>query len=174
MPRYVGGGCCGDPGHSTNVGQEEHAASILGKIANLRAVQKAEMVRMGVTNFWLLDGVGSILGYEPKRDRPSTKICAEKVKLVVSRDNVHFMREGYENIAQCIFVSILGMFKGTLTKPERSTVCTVSGSDATTKKPTFFWRGFSSPVGAPGITDNSSHRTKSSRFHPYKRGQKKY
>jgi hypothetical protein len=89
---------------------------------------------MGVTNFWLLDGTGSILGYEPKRDRPSTKICAEKVKLVISRDNVHFLREGYKNIAQCIFVSILGMFKGTLTKPDRSTVCTVSGSEAAMKK----------------------------------------
>jgi hypothetical protein len=169
MPRYVGGGCCGNPTHSTNVGTDDHAATILSKIANLRAVQKEELLKMGAKNFWLLDGVASILGYEPKRDRPSTKQCADKVKIVIGRDNVHFTREGYENIAQCIFVSILGMFKGTLTKSERTSAVNISGTGL--KKPTFFWRGFASPVGAPGLPENSSHKT--ARFHPYKRTGRK-
>jgi hypothetical protein len=171
MPRYLSGGCCGNPAHCTNMAQEDFGTTLLSKISNLRSAQKLELNKMCVANYWLLDGIASLLGFEPKQSRPSTRECAEKLKSMLSKDNVHFTNDGYRNIVQCIFVAICGMFNGTLTKSEQNTSGTVSGTGTGTRKLSFFWRGFVSPVGADGPPENKlAGRQK---FHPYKRGPRK-
>jgi hypothetical protein len=165
MPRYVSGGCCGNPSHSTNIADDDFAANLLNKIQNLRGIQKAELLKMGVRNFWLLDGVASLLGFEPKQNRPGPKECAASATRVMSNDNVHFNRYGYENLTQGVYSAIRGVFNGTLTKSDKIATSAVSGSCS--KKPTFFWRGFVSPVGVPGPVSRNVPPNKAHRHHPY-------
>jgi hypothetical protein len=173
MPRYATGGCCGNPKHSTNTAEDDFAVNLLNKIQNLRGIQKSELLKMGVKNFWLLDGIASVLGFEPKQTKPGPKECAASVKKIMAGDNVHFNRYGYENIAQSVFVSIRGLFNGTLAKSDQITASSVSGPSL--KKPTYFWRGFVSPVGVQGPISKSGHSSagsKSYRHHPYMQKRK--
>jgi hypothetical protein len=168
MPRYLTRGCCGNPGHSTNITGDEYAFNLLNKITNLRGIQKSELLKMGVKNFWLLDGVAALTGFEPKQNKPGPKECAAAAKKFMAADHVHFNRFGYENIVQVVFVTIRGLFNGTLTKSEQ-TVAAASAAGFTPKKPTYFWRGFFSPIGVPGLPQKNNTHGKSSRHHPYAR-----
>jgi hypothetical protein len=171
MARYLNTSCCDNPTHGTNVGKDDHATTLLDKIANLRSVLKSELSRIGVKNYWLpvLDGIGALLGYVPKQTRPNNKDCAESAAKLISRDGVHFVSAGYENIGKCVYAAIQGLYEGTLAKPDKPSDL-ISGS---VKKSTYFWRGFVSPVGAAGLRDNyeqgSSSKHRNPRHHPYSR-----
>jgi hypothetical protein len=164
MPRYLTGGCCGNPSHSTNITGDDFAFNLLNKITNLRGIQKSELLKMGVKNFWLLDGVAALIGFEPKQNKPGAKECAAAAKKFMAADHVHFNRYGYENIVQVVFVTIRGLFNGSLAKSEQTVA-----AGFIPKKPTYFWRGFVSPVGVPGLPQKNTSHGKSSRHHPYAR-----
>jgi hypothetical protein len=166
MPRYLNGGCCGNPGHSTNISGDDFAFNLLNKITNLRGIQKSELLKMGVKNFWLLGGVDALTGLEPKQNKPGLKECAAAAKKFLAADHVHFNRYGYKNIVQVVFVTIRGLFNGTLTKSEQTAA---SAAGVIPKKPTYFWRGFVSPIGVPGLPQKNTPHGKSSRHHPYAR-----
>jgi hypothetical protein len=49
LPRYIFHKCCGKPGHAENVHQDGHSLELL--------------------NFWVLDGVGGLLGFPPGKKK---------------------------------------------------------------------------------------------------------
>jgi hypothetical protein len=65
MPRYLTGGCCANPGHGTNVHEEGYGIAMLDKLTYLRGQMKKKLKDLGVRNYWLLDGLGAMLGIPP-------------------------------------------------------------------------------------------------------------
>jgi hypothetical protein len=175
MPRYIDGGCCGNPTHSTNVGGADYGNRLLEKVVGLRGLLKSELGRLGVKNFWLLDGVATLLGIDPKVNRDSNKTLLPEIAGKISPDRVHFTSAGYQNMAKVIQNTFHGLAAGSLKNPDRNTSCTVSGRDSS--RHTYFWRGFVSPVGIPMPTDtgygsgygSQRHGKVHQRHHPYAR-----
>jgi hypothetical protein len=72
------------------------------------------------------------------------------LEAIVKTDNVHFMDVGYWYLSNTIVSAIEGVIDGSLTKSKPAcTSQTGSGGENTgaSRRSTFFWRGFSSPVG---------------------------
>jgi hypothetical protein len=87
------------------------------------------LVTAGVTNFKVLDACCTTTC----ATTANTKTRLTDLKSVYAGDGVHFVAEGYQNLAARSLVCIRAL----LSAPPRST-----------KTVTSFWRGFRSPIGS--------------------------
>jgi hypothetical protein len=174
MPRFINTGCCGDPSHSTNLNEEGHGVRLIEKIVNLRGILKNELNKVGVSNFWLLDGISAVLGIDPKTSRKNNASLVGEVGNVLASDGVHLTGSGYQNVAKMVKSAIEGLVTCTLKKTDISLGDNVSGGQQRRPR-TYFWRGFVSQVGCDAaININSAAVRKSSggkyhRHHPYRK-----
>jgi hypothetical protein len=149
LPRYVFTGCCNAKKHSTNVGEPDYKEKILGSTMHFRSALKNALLKNGIDNFFVMDGVGSLVGIPPGGNRGAIKNILPELESVMAKDGVHFTDEGYKNLSIAITLAITGLQNGTLTKSKASHL-QISGEDRSgcRRKEVFFWRGFSSPVGS--------------------------
>jgi hypothetical protein len=168
LPRYLSNGCCKNPAHSTNVKDSDFVSNTLVKVTHLRSILKKELVTLGVKNFWLLDGVASLLGIPPSKKRDGNKEEADMVTGI--NRGVHYTSLGYANMATVIRDAFVGLAENTLKHNDPLSSLTGGASSASAKTANYYWRGFSSPVGAPGpprlMKQPKSHYG-SNRAHPY-------
>ncbi len=155
LPRYVFGACCSNPDHCINSTAENHMSTILTKAEHLRALLKSELGRHGVTKHWVLEGWRDLIGVKGQDQKESIHSLSQ----VTAADNVHFTKEGYENLAHAID-SVIG-------SREKITVGNTSAG-ATGRRGSFFWRGFTSPVGStrPRFTATNYNANKQGRQPP--------
>ena len=131
-------------------------------MGHLRAKLKQAILKSDVTKFWVLDGIGALLGDKPGDERGgSLQDTAEALEKISLTDGVHYNRTGYSNLCKTLAVVITNIEDGTLTKCMSN--CVISG-----QQPQYYWRGFISPVGAgrPEARQNKTFR--GGRHHPYK------
>jgi hypothetical protein len=100
-----------------------------------------------------MDGVGSLIGIPPGGNRGSIKSILPEIEKISAKDGVHYENTGYENLCTAITTAIREMQNGSLTKlrgnkPEVSGAAADGAGGGPRRKEVFFWRGFSSPVGA--------------------------
>jgi hypothetical protein len=100
-----------------------------------------------------MDGVGSLIGIPPGGNRGSIKSILPEIEKISAKDGVHYESTGYENLCTAITTAISEMQNGSLTKlrgikPEISRAAADGAGGGLRRKEVFFWRGFSSPVGA--------------------------
>jgi hypothetical protein len=133
LPRYVFGACCSNPGHCTNITLENHTSTILSKAEHLRALLKSELGRHGVTKHWVLDGWRDLIGVKGQDRKESIHSLSQ----VTAADNVHFTKEGYENLAHAI--------NSTIGEKEKITAGNVHAGTAG-RRGSFSWRGYLSPL----------------------------
>jgi hypothetical protein len=62
LPRYIGGGCCMDSNHSTNVQNPDHQVKMLEKVKHVRKVLREELLGSNVTNYWIPDIIETLGG----------------------------------------------------------------------------------------------------------------
>jgi hypothetical protein len=149
LPRYLFKGCCGQSDHSTNLNEEGYSLNLLAATMQLRPLLKNVLLDMGAENFFVLDGVGALLGIPPGGNRgPPAELLADLEK-VTAADNVHFTELGYKNLCNTILAADAKIRDGTLTKSIHAQTGSAlsDGSTVGGTKATFFWRGFASPVG---------------------------
>jgi hypothetical protein len=159
LPRYLYGGCCTNSDHCSNVGETNHAMTLLGKVDHLRALLKAELAKQGVVKHWVMEGWKDVIGTRGS----SREDDLVALRHVSGSDNVHYTRDGYENLA--------GSIHGTIHSRESvSASCNVAGTGPTRSRQTFFWRGFVSPNGStrPRHSATSYNNSKRGRMHPYR------
>jgi hypothetical protein len=125
---------------------ENYAENNLNNLSRLRGILKRECKDMQMKNFWVLDGVGSLLGVTPGTSAGSNREVLPDLRPAVADDGVHLTPTGNRNLASCIAKSITGLKTGTLTKDAGPKTVTI-GPGNTMIKPEFYWRGFRSPVG---------------------------
>jgi hypothetical protein len=152
LPQHLFGGCCDTASHSTNVGTEGYTTRLLQETMRFRGILKNELLKRGEENFFVLDGVGGVLGFAPGGNRPPLGEIIADLEAVFKNDNVHFTDVGYRYLSNTIIAAIEGVHDGTLTKSKLSSseISGAGGGESSphnSKKNSFFWRGFSSPVG---------------------------
>jgi hypothetical protein len=142
LPRYLYTPCCGNKNHSTNMGADEYELNMLQSITHFRPVLKDTMLNMGLEKFFVIDGVGALLGVLPGENRGSPVEIIRDLKRYCAPDGVHFTDAGYSNLGKTIIAAVRGVASGTLTKS-----CAAASSISAKHHGTYFWRGFTSPIG---------------------------
>jgi hypothetical protein len=165
LPRYIFRGCCDNSSHSTNVKQENYALSLLQETMRFRGILKNALLKQVEENFFVLDSVGAVLGVTPGSNRgPAAEVLSD-LEAVFKDDSVHFTDVGYRYLSNTIMAAIEGVHDGTLTKTRQpgDSISGSGGGPASTRgsRTSYFWRGFSSPVGiaqpaASSISSSSS------------------
>jgi hypothetical protein len=148
LPRYVFNTCCSNTAHCTNFRSENYAEKNLNGVTRLRGVLKKEVKEMGVKNYWILDGIGSVTGTPPGTSTGSNREALSELRSSLATDGVHLTPSGNRNLVHSIDLAIEGLRTGKLKKDQIVLPPTVTGAGQRTCKATeFYWRGFSSPKG---------------------------
>jgi hypothetical protein len=185
LPRYLFNKCCKKAQHSTNVGGEGHSLTLLNATTHLHHLLKDGVSKMGVKNYHVLNGVGGLLGISPSEPTPSNPELLTDLKPLFASDGVHYSDMAYRHLAKTMVEATMGIVNGSLNDAGR----TASTPELTpTPRPSFFWRGFSSPVGyrqlpntgTPNTPNTGSlpdrsharHFTPRQASHPYKKWSK--
>jgi hypothetical protein len=145
LPRYLFGTCCASSSHCTNFNNENYAESNLNRVTKLRGILKKDCARLGMARQWVLDGVGALMGVPVGESYGTNREIISELKPVMAKDGVHFDAMGCKNLAAAVTSAIEKMQIGSISDPNTG----VSGPSQTggrTEK-TYFWRGFTSPVG---------------------------
>jgi hypothetical protein len=159
IPRYMFSRCCNDPAHCTNANQTDYCEKLLSGFLELRNNLIKTLVAAGVTNFKVLDACCTT----DCDNTANTKTRITCLKGVTASDGIHFVPEGYRNLARrgqnCI--------RALLSAPPRPA-----------RPSTHFWRGFKSQFGSkrfmstqvPSVRGRGGSRLPRQRgFHPYRR-----
>jgi hypothetical protein len=145
LPRYVFDKCCNNPAHCKNCTDPEHPEKILNGVTHLLNVLKKHVGDLGVGNFWVLDGIGAILGVESGKNRGGNRELLADLHPLLGRDGVHFSELAYNNLARVIIRTKIDINTRTLGKK------TLTGSATNTsilQEQQYYWRGFTSPCGS--------------------------
>jgi hypothetical protein len=146
LPRYLYTGCCANKKHCTNLSEAEYELNQLHATMHFRPLMKELFLTMGIENFFVLDGIGSLLGVDAGNNRGTISENLLELKKYCAADGVHFTELGYANLSKVIVSAIIGMESGTLTKA-KARAGEISGKS---RGSVFFWRGFTSPNGHTG------------------------
>jgi hypothetical protein len=133
IPRYLFSRCCSDSGHCTNANDVDFRETMLTGFLQQRGELIKTLVAAGVTNFKVLDACCTTTC----ATTANTKTRLTDLKSVYAGDGVHFVAEGYQNLAARSLVCSLVCIRALLSAPPRSP-----------KTVTSFWRGFRSPIGS--------------------------
>jgi hypothetical protein len=153
LPRYLFTPCCAAPAHCTNLNKDRYAEKSLNSVSKLRDVIKRECLAMGVNDFWVLDGIGSLLGTSVGESYGSNLDAVQDLRGKFANDGVHLEGAGNRSVAKNIISALDKM----------SNTGTSEGSVFTGKAAAFFWRGFLSPVGDPVGRAQLQHSNKAPR-----------
>ena len=162
LPRFLFNGCCNDKSHCANLSDPGHSGKLLQGVGHLRAKLKQAILKSDVTKFWVLDGIGALLGDKPGDEGGgSLQDTAEALEKISLTEGVHYNRTGYSNLCKTLAVVITNIEDGTLTKCMSN--CAISG-----QQHQYYWRGFISPVGAGRPEARQNKMFRGGRHHPYK------
>jgi hypothetical protein len=177
LPRYLFHKCCGKPGHADNVHQDGHSLELLNCITHFEEILKSDLVEMGVENFWVLDGVGGLLGFPPGEKKVPNEHVITDLRKVFANDGVHYNESSYRNLAKAIVDATIGALNGN--RKDREATENLGLGQMVCPRAIFSWRGFTSPVGsrtgcstpAPGrkVRGNESYGGRGGRSHPYRK-----
>jgi hypothetical protein len=153
LPRYLFTGCCALKNHSVNIKDPDHSEKLLASTLKFRNVIKNELLKKGTDSFFVMDGAGALIGIPPGGNRGTNKAILPELEKVCAKDGVHYTEQGYKNFAGAVIETITGLKAGTLTKFKSSHLKDGGAAEEASvsirrRKESFFWRGFSSPVGA--------------------------
>jgi hypothetical protein len=153
LPRYLYTPCCNNRKHSTNFKEEGYELNMLHATTHFRPLLKETVTKMGAERFFVLDGVGGLLGVPAGENRGAASEILRELKNSCGTDGVHFTEVGYANLTRTIISAFAGIRAGTLTKSA------VGKQGISGHHGSFFWRGFVSPVGHAGMsTDRPQSR----------------
>jgi hypothetical protein len=137
LPRYLFARCCNDPDHCTNAAETDFSITLLSSFTEMRNNLIRQLVSAGLTNFRVMDVCCTT--------SCSVTACAEErikgLRSVTAKDGVHYVDNGYKNLAGRCIECLLKMLKKSeqdvSSKPEKKGIPTC-----------FFWRGFRSLRGS--------------------------
>ena len=144
IPRYIKGGCCEEPGHSTNIGKQEYKDKMVAAISHLRKTLRGELTGSNLERYWVPDVIGELCSPAIGKDDP--RAVADNLTALFSADNVHLTSLGYIRLARSLADSISSASKKSGTADR-----IIAG-----EKKRFFWRGFTSSHGGTRPSHSAS------------------
>jgi hypothetical protein len=166
LPRHLYTPCCNNRKHCTNFKSESYELGMLQATTHFRPILKDAVQKMGIRRFFVLDGVGGLLGIPAGENRGAASEIIRELKNYCGPDGVHYAETGYANLARTIISAMEGIIAGTLTKSPAEQ----KGISGTGGGGSFFWRGFISPVGHAGIKSDRHHAHDQARASPVAAG----
>jgi hypothetical protein len=172
LPRYIFSPCCKNSAHCSNLDKDGVAEKLLNGVSNLKSILKKECCNMRVRNHWILDGIGTLAGVPIGQTAGSNRDLLPELRDSFAEDGVHLSQNGYRKLAVTISSAVDSIRNGSLTK---SLANTITGAAKTNS---YFWRGFSSPIGDDiGRAKNQKNRPQNNnagwqqlqhrKYHPY-------
>jgi hypothetical protein len=143
LPRYLYTSCYRNKRHCTNRQNEDYELSILQSTAQFHPMLKDALLKQGVEKFFVVDGISALLGVMPGCNRGAPVEIVRELSDYCGTDGVHYTETGYANLNRTIVSATKGMADGTLTKAAEK-----SSNSGKISGTSYFWRGFTSPVGA--------------------------
>jgi hypothetical protein len=132
LPRYLKTPCCDTEGHCEGITEGEYALDLMSKTLGLKRQMKDFMVQKGHSTVFVPD-ISKIVS----SDANTTSDIVEKFLTVTSVDGVHLNDDGYATLGSALLK----------VANERFVVnSAVSGTRGEGKS--YYWRGFTSPVGS--------------------------
>jgi hypothetical protein len=146
LPRYLYNGCCNSKTHCSNRSNEDYELSLLQATTHFRPLLKDTLLKLGLERFYVIDGIGAVLGVPPGENRGAPIEILKELTPFYAPDGVHLLENGYANLCRTIVAAVVGIKDATLTKPSKRTP-DISGKSS---GGSYFWRGFILPVGYSG------------------------
>jgi hypothetical protein len=132
LPRYLDRPCCGAEGHCEGVTDPDHSTELMSKCLALRRQMRDYVTCKGLDKVWVPDTVRQLVPNATTTQELATGYCT-----ILGIDGVHLTDEGYTKLSDVIIETV----------HERNVVNSVlSGPSGSSK--TYYWRGFTSPVGS--------------------------
>ncbi len=150
IPRYLFARCCDDPAHCTNWNVDSFPAELLSGFISLRHQQIKSLTRLQIKNFRVMDSCCTT----PCTSTSNTVNRISELKKVTFKDGIHFIEQGYKNLAENCVASLRALLS---TTSERTR--------GRAHKDVFFWRGFRSPVGSHHQTSAGASSSTGRGFH---------
>jgi hypothetical protein len=98
------------------MGAEEYELNLLQSITHFGPVLKETMLNMGLEKFFVIDGVGALLGVLPGENRGAPAEIMRDLKRYCAQDGVYFTDARYANLGKTITAAVQGVSSGKLTK----------------------------------------------------------
>jgi len=133
LPRFIGGGCCSEIGHSTNASDNSYKETMIEKIRHMRKVYKKALTGKEC-KAWIGDPVGMLTG----KDQCSNGEAVGELEKIFAQDRVHLTPDGYKRLAEGI---VKGIEKAASLNKSRASASRFSGTGTT-------WHGITSRVGS--------------------------
>jgi hypothetical protein len=141
LPRYLRTPCCDAEGHCEGITESDYAVDLMSKTLGLRRQIKEFMVQKGHSTVFVPDTIRLLC--------PTSTSTSEIVNTFMSfshSDGVHLLDDGYATLGTAL-LKVLG---------ERiATNAAVSGKSGEGRS--FYWRGFTSPVGSARPKNTTSN-----------------
>jgi hypothetical protein len=122
-------------------------------------------------------GGGGLLGFPLGEKKVPNEHVVTDLRKVFANDGVHYNESSYRNLAKAIVDATLGALNGN--RKDREAMEDTGPGQMISQRATFFWRGFTSPVGSrasyptvvPGrkFRGNESRGGRGGRSHPYRK-----
>jgi hypothetical protein len=117
---------------------------ILDGCTHLRKNLKMCVGDMGTEKFWVLDGLGAVLGVDSGTNRGGNKEILADLEQFMATDGIHLSEAGYKNMARVIKTMITSVYNSKLGK--QNSVSNTGTLPA--QERSYYWRGFISPCGS--------------------------
>jgi hypothetical protein len=134
--------CCDDKSHCIGTDTSEFVKATIESTVGLRKHIQDGLIKAGVTDFVVPDLLQQILD-----EKADFVAMGEKLRPLMCKDGIHMTKIGYEKMADVVL--------NTIEKCKSAAVSIVSGAGAV-PRPSFFWRGFMSPVGSVRIRQGAT------------------
>jgi hypothetical protein len=105
LPRYLYTGCCRNKHHCTNWKNDEYELLLVHATTHFRPVLKDALLKQGLEKFFVVDGIGALLGVLPGGNRGAPPEIVRELTSYCATDGVHFTDTGYANLAKTVLVS---------------------------------------------------------------------
>ncbi len=152
LPRHLHDSCCNSAEHCTNVGSENHAESMLGKLDSIRTALVSNLELIGQKDFSVPDWIKLSMPACTSRSE-----YAAALKTHMSSDGVHFSESGYDCLTTGLISHIKDAALSKNQKPSPAGFSTLSGAKRSGKQ-SFYWRGFGEKIMATLIGTMSVFR----------------
>jgi hypothetical protein len=111
---------------------------------HLRNTLKKCVGDVGTKKFWVLDGMGAVLGVDSGTDRGGNREILADLEPFMANDGVHLSEAGYKNLARVIKTTITSVYTGKLGKQN---IATNTGTLPAQER-SYYWHSYISPCGS--------------------------
>jgi len=132
LPRYLRTPCCDTDGHCDGMNDPDYVTELIGKTLGVRKQMRDHLINRGGPSCWVPDTVRMLVPGINSTAEIGIAMCD-----LSAEDGVHLIDSGYRKLAETIIETV-----------HTRTLANSDIAGKSEKGRSFYWRGFTSPVGS--------------------------